>query len=237
MRPLLLLAILIAVPLAAAPVVKKTPARAAVRPAARIDWSRTIAATPDGGVRMGNPKAAIKLVEYGSRTCPHCALFDKEGLPALTAGPIANGKLSYEFRDFPVHGALDLAPILLGQCVPAARFFSVLDQMFASQQALTANVQTVADGIPADATPTRVATAFGTGLGYVAFMKKLGMTEVRARACLNDKAAIDRIAARAKVAGDTYKINGTPTFIVNGNVAANIYDWASLEPVLRAAGM
>jgi protein-disulfide isomerase len=232
MKYLLALAVLAAAPLAAAPAVKKAPVRAPLR----VNWAQTIAATPEGGVRIGNPSAAIKLIEYGSRTCPHCARFDNEGLPVLKSGPIANGKLSYEFRDYPVHGALDLAPILLGRCVPVSRFFPVLDQMFANQQSLLAKVETVGAGLPANATPAQIATAFGTGLGYVAFMKKLGLPEARARACLNDKAAIDRIAARTKAGNDLYNIAGTPTFIVNGKPAENVYDWAGLEPVLRAAG-
>ena len=32
---------------------------------------------------MGNPDAKVKLVEYGSLTCPHCKAFDDEGVPTL----------------------------------------------------------------------------------------------------------------------------------------------------------
>ena len=34
---------------------------------------RTVARTPEGGFRMGNPDAPVKLIEYLSLTCPHCA--------------------------------------------------------------------------------------------------------------------------------------------------------------------
>ncbi len=39
------------------------------------DWTRTAAATPEGGYLIGNPAAATRIVEYASYTCPHCAHF------------------------------------------------------------------------------------------------------------------------------------------------------------------
>src|SRR3954466_4069925 len=111
------------------------PVAGAKAPAGQ-NWVDVVSKTPEGGYRMGNPDAPVKLIEYGSRSCPHCAAFDAEGFPVLKAGPIAAGKLSYEFRDFPVHGPIDMGPILVGHCVEPAQFFPMLDQMMASQQQL-----------------------------------------------------------------------------------------------------
>ena len=232
MRSLLILAALAVLPMTAAPAQRaRAPARAPVA----IDWSRTVAATPAGGVRMGNPAAPVKLIEYGSRTCPHCALFDQEGLPALKAGSIKSGKLSYEFRDYPVHGALDLAPIMLGNCVPVSRFFPALDAMFANQQALLANVNALV--VPKDATPNQVANLIGDKLGYSALMQKFGLNAAQAKACLSNPKSVAIIAQRTRFANTTFKLAGTPTFIVNGKTADNVYDWAALQPVLAAAGI
>ena len=38
-------------------------------------WSDVVSATPDGGYRMGNPDAPLKLTEYASHTCGACAAF------------------------------------------------------------------------------------------------------------------------------------------------------------------
>ncbi|PNB52710.1 protein-disulfide isomerase, partial [Pseudomonas sp. FW305-130] len=110
----------IAMVIGAASAAQAVPEKKAVahRAPAKIAWASMIVATPEGGVRIGNPSAKVKLIEFGSHTCPHCARFDAEGLPALRSGYIATGQVSYEFRDFPIHGALDLGPILLGHCVP-----------------------------------------------------------------------------------------------------------------------
>ena len=36
-------------------------------------WVDTATETPEGGILLGNPNAPIKLMEYGSLTCPACA--------------------------------------------------------------------------------------------------------------------------------------------------------------------
>ena len=38
-------------------------------------WTEIVSETPEGGYRMGNPDAPVKLVEYASITCPHCGEF------------------------------------------------------------------------------------------------------------------------------------------------------------------
>jgi protein-disulfide isomerase len=240
-RSLMVLALIAGLPLAAGAATKGPvkKAVAAKRSPAKVNWVNVVAATPEGGMRMGNPNAKVKLIEYGSRTCPHCALFDKEGLPVLKAGPIAAGKLSYEFRDYPVHGAFDLGPILLGHCVSPAQFFPLLDAMFANQQALTAKAPAAEAKIQAmtNATPNQIATSFATDLGYVDFVKRRGMAPARAQACLAARAGVDRIVAVTNAAEKQYSISGTPTFVINGTKADNVYDWAALQPLLAAAGV
>jgi protein-disulfide isomerase len=211
---------------------------AAAKPPAGTNWLDTVSATPEGGYVQGNPNAPVKLIEYGSRACPYCAKFDAEGVPALRAGPIAAGKLSYEFRDYPVHGALDLAPTLLGHCVEPAAFFPMLDQMMAAQPQLLADEQAIGKQLQSmqNATPQQIATALGEKLGYLDFVKQRGVPEAKARACLADQKGYDLIATRKDAADQQYNISGTPTFIVNGTVARDVSDWTALQPVLKAAG-
>lgn len=212
---------------------------AAAKPPAGADWISTVVKTPDGGFRMGNPDAPLKLVEYGSRACPFCKLFDDEGFAPLKADYVATGKLSYEFREYPVHGALDFAPILLGQCSgDTATFFPILDEMFKNQEALLANAQAVGTRLQAtpNATPNQVAVAFAEGLGYLDFMKQRGLPEAKARACLNDPAGIQRIVDGQNAANTKYQISGTPSFILNDSKLEGVDTWAKLKAVLVQRG-
>lgn len=215
------------------------PSVAAKGAPAGKSWVETVSKTEEGGVRMGNPEAAIKLIEYGARTCPTCARFDLEGLPELKSGMIAAGKVSYEFRDYPVHGALDLGPILLGHCVAPAQFFPMLDEMMRNQPTLLANegkFTPAEQAAFAKMTPNQLAAAFSEKLGYLGFVKQRGVPEDKARACLADKDAITQLAARTDKANQQFSIGGTPTFIINGKVADGVLDWAGLKAALTAAG-
>ena len=211
---------------------------APVKPAAGVAWVDTVVKTPEGGFRMGNPNAPLKIVEYGSRLCPACKALNDEGFEPLKANYIATGKVSYEFREYPVHGSLDLASILLGQCTgDTATFFPILDQMFKNQETLLTNAQTVGAKLQAtpNATPNQVAMAFGEGLGLIDFMKQRGLPEPKARACLNDPAGIQKIVDGQNAANTKYQITGTPTLILN-DVKLNVGDWTGLKAALVERG-
>ena len=203
----------------------------------RTVWVNVVAKTPEGGVRQGNPNAAIKVVEYGSRTCPTCGLFAAEGVEPLRRDWIASGKASYEFRDLLVHGAPDLALALLNQCVPTARFFPTLDAMFANQQAFDgplhqmppAEFETLSSLPPAQA-----ATRFAEKLGMLTFMRARGLPEAQARRCLADPALI-RMIANGQASGVKAGVNSTPSFFVNGR-RVRASSWDQLQPELRAVG-
>lgn len=217
-------------------VVAEGPVEAANPPAGQ-NWTTTIARTPEGGVRMGNPDAPLKLVEYGSRTCPTCARFAMEGMEPLKANYISSGKVSFEFREFPVHGVVDLAPILLGNCVPDTAFFPVLDQMMANQSGFIAKQSQIseqrAQALQND--PNALAAYIGETMGYVDFIKQRGVPEARARECLADKAAIDRLTKQTQQATSEFKVNGTPAFLINGtSIQASV--WSQVEAALKDAG-
>jgi len=210
---------------------------AAVKAPDGSSWTETVAKTQDGGFMMGNPNAPIKLVEYGSRTCPTCARFDIEGMEPLKKNFISTGKVSYEFRDYPVHGALDLAPSLLGTCVEPSAFFPMLDQMMANQQSFLDKTSDLPQQElqSVENNPGKVATIIAKGLGYLDFVKARGLPEPQALACLQDEARIKALSDSAEKANNEYQITGTPTFLINGKkIDANSYQGVS--EALMAAG-
>jgi protein-disulfide isomerase len=200
-------------------------------------WTEQVVKTPDGGYLMGNPNAPVKLIEYGSRSCPHCAHFAESAEAPLKSQYIATGKVSYEFRDFLIH-PMDLAAILVGQCNGPSTFFPLLDQMMANQdqmyaavQKLPANFQSTLAGSSNDQ-----ATKWAEALGYIQFVGQRGVPEAKTRQCLADPKAIDAITQQMNNAQSQFNVDSTPTFIINGTKADGIYDWATLEPQLKAAG-
>lgn len=213
------------------------PVATATAPAGK-SWTETVVTTPDGGVRMGNPDAPIKLVEYGSRTCPVCGEFGRSATEPLMANYVATGKVSWEFREFLVHGQPDIPASLLGKCVPTEAFFPILEQMYVNQgpveeklgapetQALFQRMQS--------AQPVQVANAWADYLGYIDFFKQRGLPEAKARACLADTKMLDRIT-EVMNKGTQNGVNGTPSFFINGEKNDSI-TWGQLEAALKAAG-
>ena len=200
-------------------------------------WTEQVVRTPDGGFQMGNPNAPVKLIEYGSRSCPHCAHFAATAVPPLKEKYVATGKVSYEFRDFLIH-PMDLAAILVGQCNGPSTFFPILDQMMANQDQMVAKLQTLPPNFQNSLTgsPGDQAAKWADALGYIQFVGQRGVPEGKARQCLADPKATDAITQQINNAQSQFNVDSTPTFIINGTKQDGIYDWATLEPALKAAG-
>jgi protein-disulfide isomerase len=201
------------------------------------NWATTVSVTPKGGVLIGNPAAAVKLVEFGSLTCSHCGAFHRFGLPGLKERYLAGGKVSYEFRSF-VRNGPDFTASLLAGCLAAGPQMTLLDALFDEQERwLTPFTQVPPDAMAAlGALPPEqqfVKLAALGGLDKWAVAK--GMAPEKVRACLSDEAAMDRLAATRTEAVDRYGLEGTPTFVLNGTTVPDVFEWATLEPKLAAA--
>ena len=218
------------------------PVEAVAAPAGQ-DWTQTVAKTAEGYV-MGNPNAPIKLVEYGSRLCPTCRAVATEGFEPLTANYVKSGKVSFEFREFLVHGQIDVPPSLLGTCVGTDPFFPLLEQMYQNQpqflDALQKSSPAVQQQISA-AKPPQAFLLMGRAMGLVDFVKARGVPEAKATQCLTNMAEIDRLTKQTQgkgpeSGGGDGTVSGTPTFLINGRVADGVITWPALDQALKHAG-
>ena len=215
-----------------------TSAVANVPPPAGQQWTDVVSATADG-FRMGNPNAPIKLIEYGSRTCPVCGQFGREGTKPLE-DLVKTGKLSWEFREYFVHGQPDFAPALLGRCGGPGPFFGLLEQMYVEQEGFeqkmsSPEAQAVFQQMQGQ-DPLVAAKAWDDLMGYTEFVKQRGIPEDKARACMADKAAFEHMFKVMMDAQNNKGVNGTPTFFINDKIVEGVSNWSGLQPALKAAG-
>jgi protein-disulfide isomerase len=201
------------------------------------DWTQTVSETPEGGFRMGNPDAKVKVVEFGSMTCGVCAAFAQEGEPALIEKYVKSGQVSFEFRNFVRDGA-DLAAALLARCGGPTAFFPLTDQLFASQAEWLGKLQTMSpaqaqqlDGLP----PGQAAVGLAQAAGLDQFVRVRGIPASKAQACLADEAKVKRLVDGTQAAVKQYQVPGTPTFLINNNVVPESANWKSLEPAIQQA--
>lgn len=214
--------------------------RHASRPAATRDWTRSVTMTPEGGFRMGNPAARVKLVEYGSLACPHCRHFEETGFKPLVDGYVRTGRVSYEFRNMLLNGP-DIAVSLITRCAGAANFFPMAEAVFTRQPQWQQKIQQGFDGLN-DAQKSEFQTMsddqrilrFSELGGLDQLGTGFGVSPARARQCLADKGALKRLLGMTEAANKA-GITHTPTFLINGKVT-DAATWEQLQPLLRKAG-
>lgn len=200
-------------------------------PAAAVDWTRTVVATPEGGFRMGNPRAAVKLVEYGSLTCPHCAEFNDAAKGGLTA-QVGAGRVSFEYRNM-ILNAADISAALLARCAGPRGFFPLVDRIYATQPGWLGKASQLMRADPMTGlTDAQKFSRIAETSGLLQLAGQGGVTPTRAKACLADKASLDRLVA-IYGAADKAGVNRTPTFFING-AKTDAHEWAALQPLLAA---
>lgn len=211
-------------------------AKPATKSALARDWTHVLSVTPDGGFRMGNPKAKVAIVEYASLTCPHCRHFAETAMKPLLSQYVRTGKASYEFRSFVLNG-IDLAATLLARCNGPAHFFPTAEQLYATQPVwidritkLPKEQQDKLNALPDNELMLAIAKAGG----LLPIASAHGIPTAKAEACLKDVTAAQALMKIVQAAGEK-GVKGTPTFFVNGKQVA-AYDWATLEPFLKESG-
>ena len=164
----------------------------------KVDPSITelMAPGPLPEMMLGSADAPNTIVEYASMTCPHCALFQTTILPELKTKYIDTGKARYILREFPLDN-LAVAAFMLARCAEDDRHFPMIDALFATQTTWA---------VPgADGKDKLLLIARQAGLSKEQFDK-----------CLADKDLFNKIVEVRSRANETFQVDSTPTFFVNG---------------------
>ena len=201
------------------------------------DWSQAVSQTPEGGMLLGNPNAKVRLVEFGSMTCSHCADFAVNGEPKLVEQFIKTGNVSFEFRNY-VRDPVDITMALIARCAGATpQFFKLTNGMFADQKAIFERLQSVPQAQLQQLQSLPPAQQFQQTAqlaGLQEWAAQRGLPSAKTQTCLANQAEIDRLVQMNSDATSQYQIQGTPTFLINNEVAkGNTFE--TLLPEIQAA--
>jgi protein-disulfide isomerase len=83
--------------------------------------------------------------------------------------------------------------------------------------------------------PGQVANTVADKAGLTQFVRMRGIPEEKARTCLADQQATERLVAMTNEGTQRYQVPGTPSFLINGELVPDTADWKSLQPKLREA--
>ena len=209
-----------------------------VKPPAGGDWTEVVNPTQAGGFVMGNPNAKVKLIEFGSMTCPHCKAFDDEGVDKLVNTYVKSGQVSWEFRNY-VRDGFDLSAALVARCNGAKSFFPLTRALYKDQMSWVGKIQATPQdqleklqGMP----PTQQFLEMAKIAGFQPWAAMRGVPEAKSTQCLTNESSVNQLVQMNSDATTQYpEFQGTPTFIINGTMAKDTATWEKLEPQLRAA--
>lgn len=170
-----------------------------------------------GDMSMGDPNAKVKVVEYASASCSHCARFNNDVFPEFKKKYVDTGKVQYTLREFltPPQNVAASA-FLMARCTGKDKYFTALDAVYRQQGDM-----------------------FGSGDirgTLLRIAQSMGVTEKQFDACITDEAAIKALNDRVEKAAREGKISATPTFDVNGKrVKEGEATMAELDAAIAAA--
>ena len=161
---------------------------------------------------LGPEDAPITIIEYASLTCPHCAKFHGTAFPQLKKEYIDTGKVRFIYRDFPLD-AYALKASMLARCSGNNRYFKFLKVLFKKQENWTRN---------------------GDPLVNLQRISRLGGISLEDfKVCLGNKALEDGILKKSLSGGKKYKVDSTPTIIINEEKYTGDHSFEELDKHLR----
>jgi protein-disulfide isomerase len=144
---------------------------------------------------LGSETAPVTVIEYASPTCPHCAAFHNNVYPAFKAEYIDTGKVRFLLRPF-VRNVLDAVVFMLAEAAGDDMYHEIVATYFRTHD------QWGVSDKPRDA--------------LLAIAKQLGFTDQSFDAALTNQPLFDAMETMREQALNEFKLEGTPTFYVNG---------------------
>lgn len=144
---------------------------------------------------LGKPDAPIKMIEFASLTCGHCARFHNEVMPTIKEKYINNGKIFFTYKDFPLD-KFALKASIISRCSGNKNYFSFLDVFYKKQSSWT-----------------RSQDPFKSLLKIA---KIGGLKDEEIKVCVGNKSIEDGLLKDRLQSSKKYDITATPTIYLNG---------------------
>ncbi|MEM8827059.1 MAG: thioredoxin domain-containing protein [Pseudomonadota bacterium] len=200
------------------------------------NWVRQIEKTEEGGYRIGNPDADVKLVEFASLSCSHCATFHAAAMTDLKGKYVASGNVSYELRPF-ILNQPDFVATMLARCTTPQAFYALSDAFFERQSQWLGGFSQLGEaelGELQGMEPEAAMARYGQLGGLDEFVRARGIPASKYNACVTDTAEREQLEAIRTSAIEDYELGGTPTFVLNGEKIEGT-TWNTIEPQIQAA--
>ena len=161
----------------------------------------------------GKENAKITIIAYESLTCSHCASFHEDVYPQLKKDYLDTGLAKIEFRHFP----LDIAALNASKIVQCnqGQSLEILNSLYSNQQ-----------------TWVKGNTIEDINKNLKKFIEQEGFN-INFEKCINDK-EIEDFVLNDRIEGvKNFKINATPTIIINNKKFEKSLNYKNLKKSLE----
>ena len=165
---------------------------------------------------IGSPDAKVIVKVFSSLTCPHCANFHNSIFNNLKEEYINKGLVRFEHHAFPLDLAALNAEVVVRCESTNDKKFRLLEEIYKKQKfwAVGSDINKIND-----------------------LIKKVGsnlnLTEDKINKCLTDSSAQDEILNQRIEAQKKYKIESTPTIMINEKKYTNKIDYKTFKKIIE----
>ena len=152
---------------------------------------------------LGKSDAPLKIVEYASFTCPHCATFHLQILPKIKEDYIDKGQVQIEYREVYFDGP-GLWAGLLARCKGDEKYFAMIDLIFEKQK----------DWARGNIDDTKA--------GLLSIGRQAGLTDSESLTCMQDDALAEKMVLSFQENSKRDGVSSTPSFLINGKLVRNM---------------
>lgn len=197
----------------AKPAPRPAPKPAAGTAAPARPWSATVTVSSIGAHLVGNPAAKVRLVEYFSYTCSHCAEFAADGDGPLKTQYVDKGIVQFEYRNF-VRDPVDMTAALLARCGGPKAFAANHHAIFMAQPVWLKKVEQATPAQQAawsQGSTGEQARRIAADTGLDSLMRARGYSAAQLDACVDSEVAQAEILAMTNIGRGADRVRGTPT--------------------------
>jgi protein-disulfide isomerase len=167
-----------------------------------------------GDILYGDASAPVRIVDYASLSCPHCARFHIETLPKLQKAYIDSGKVVVVLRHFPLNAPAMRSAMAIS-CADEAVHAKFATHLFETQRdwAFDSNY-----------------------INHIAnIANQFGLDDAAISKCFADVALEDHILSIRQQAEQKLLVASTPTFFINGKRFSGPASFENMKRAIDAA--
>ena len=165
-----------------------------------------------GDFILGEKSAPITVIEYSNFSCPYCAYFHTNFIKDIKNKYIDTGKIKWITRLY-VSDGVSLKGSILARCFGDDKYYAIVDLLFLKQSKWAFSKDS------------------NEFLYNIAILS--GMSDLEYHQCINNKNIEEFLLNQRMVAQKILKVNGTPTFFINGK-EERFRDLSSFEKILNS---